>query len=74
MCDTWVALGDVTLSQNVIFGKNSDRPIFDCQPLVFSPRTEWPANSRIQTEYTELPQADCHLCPLGLTPVLVLGL
>ena len=68
MCDTWVALSDVTLSQNVIFGKNSDRPIFDCQPLVFSPRKAWPANSHIQTEYIELPQADVTYAHLGSCP------
>ena len=68
MCDTWLALGDVTLSQNVIFGKNSDRPIFDCQPLVFFPRKEWPANSHIQTEYVELPQADVTYAHLGSRP------
>ena len=27
MCDTWVALGDMTTTQSVIFAKNSDRPI-----------------------------------------------
>ena len=25
-CDTFVAMGDVTVGGNVIFGKNSDRP------------------------------------------------
>jgi secernin len=68
MCDTWVALRDVTLSQNVIFGKNSDRPVFDCQPLVFTPRKEWPADSRIQTEYIELPQTDVTYAHLGSRP------
>ena len=68
MCDTWVALRDVTLSQNVILGKNSDRPIFDCQPLVFSPRKEWLANSHIQTEYVELPQVDVTYAHLGSSP------
>lgn len=68
MCDTWVALGDITLSQNVIFGKNSDRPIFDCQPLVFSPRKKWPGNSHIQTEYVELPQAEVTYAHLGSRP------
>jgi hypothetical protein len=27
----------------VILGKNSDRPIFDCQSLMFHPRREWPS-------------------------------
>src|SRR5688572_23350416 len=68
MCDTWVALRDVTLSQNVILGKNSDRPIFDCQPLVFSPRKEWPVNSHIQLEYVNLPQVDFTYANLGSSP------
>ena len=68
MCDTWVAMSDVTLSQNVIFGKNSDRPIFDCQPLVFQPRNEWPANSNIKTEYIELPQGAVTYAHLGSRP------
>jgi secernin len=68
MCDTWVALSDVTLSRNVILGKNSDRPIFDCQPLVFSPRKEWPAHSHLQTEYVELPQVEVTYAHLGSSP------
>lgn len=68
MCDTWVAMGDATLTQNVIFGKNSDRPIFDCQPLVFYPRKEWPAGSEVQLEYVELPQAELTYAMLGSSP------
>ena len=49
MCDTWVAMKDATLEGRVIFAKNSDRPIFDCQPLLLQPRKHWPAGSRIQT-------------------------
>ena len=33
-CDTFVALGDVTASGNVIFGKNSDRPFGEVQEVV----------------------------------------
>ncbi len=49
MCDTWVALSDATHTKQVIVGKNSDRPIFDCQPLLFHPRTTclvWVASLR----------------------------
>jgi len=34
-CDTWVAMGDQTTCGYTILGKNSDRPTFGCQPLVF---------------------------------------
>ncbi len=47
MCDTWVAMADATRSGQVIFAKNSDRPVFDCQPLLFQPRRQWPAGSQI---------------------------
>ncbi|HET9221873.1 MAG TPA: C69 family dipeptidase, partial [Roseiflexaceae bacterium] len=68
MCDTWVALSDDTLSGQVILAKNSDRPIFDCQPLVFYPRTEWPAPLKLRLEYVELPQVDATYATLGSSP------
>jgi secernin len=68
MCDTWVALGDMTTTQSVIFAKNSDRPIFDCQPLVFTPRTSWPAHATLPLEYVTLPQADVSFATLGSSP------
>jgi len=68
MCDTWVALGDITTTRNVIFAKNSDRPIFDCQPLVFTPRTSWPEHSTLQLEYVTVPQADITFATLGSSP------
>src|SRR3954454_10331081 len=68
MCDTWVALQDATLSGQVILGKNSDRPIFDCQPLVFFPRQSWMPGSRIKLEYVELPQAQSTYATLGSSP------
>jgi len=68
MCDTWVALRDATTSGNVIFAKNSDRPIFDCQPLVFYPRQDWSAGSQIQLEYVQLPQVKTTYATLGSSP------
>ncbi len=68
MCDTWVAMSDATLSGNVILGKNSDRPVFDCQPLVFYPRQTWAAGSTLKLEYIALPQADMTFATLGSSP------
>jgi len=36
-CDTWVALPDTTEDGFTIFGKNSDRPLFDCHHLCSIP-------------------------------------
>jgi secernin len=68
MCDTWVALSDSTATQQVIFAKNSDRPIFDAQPLMFYPRQDWPAGSRVQLEYIDIPQARQTYATLGSSP------
>lgn len=68
MCDTWVALRDATSSGNVILGKNSDRPIFDCQPLLFYPRQEWPPGSSIELAYLRLPQVRRTYATLGSSP------
>jgi secernin len=61
-------MGDMTTTGTVIFAKNSDRPIFDCQPLVFAPRKVWPAQSTLQLEYVALPQAEVTYATLGSSP------
>src|SRR5262245_5421191 len=68
MCDTWIAMSNATQAQHIILGKNSDRPIFDCQPLLLYPRQEWPENSSIRLEYVELPQAQVTFATLGSSP------
>lgn len=68
MCDTWVAMKDATLGGRVIFAKNSDRPFFDCQPLIQQPRKHWPSGSSIQTDYVTLPQAEVTYAHLGSSP------
>lgn len=68
MCDTWVALPDSTETQQVIFAKNSDRPAFDCQPLMLVPRREWPPDSVVQLEYIKLPQVNQTYAHLGSSP------
>jgi secernin len=68
MCDTWVALKDATSEGRVIFAKNSDRPIFDCQPLLLRPRQYPPAGSSIHTSYIDLPQSEVTYAHLGSSP------
>lgn len=68
MCDTWIALRSATRTRQVILGKNSDRPVFDCQPLMFYPRQIWPAGSTLKLEYVEIPQAEVTYATLGSSP------
>ncbi len=68
MCDTWVALPTATSTHSLIFGKNSDRPFFDCQPLVFHPRQTWPRGEQIRLAYNEVPQVEYTYATLGSSP------
>ncbi len=58
MCDTFVALSPTTKDGSVIFGKNSDRPWAERQPLVFFKRKSYPANSQVRCTYISIPQAE----------------
>ena len=68
MCDTWAGLADATRDGHVILGKNSDRPIFDCQPLVRYERRRWPADSVLSLEHVAIPQAAETYATLGSSP------
>jgi dipeptidase len=55
-CDSLVALGNATADGAVLFAKNSDRPAFECQPLVQVPRGHYDAGARVRCQYLDLPQ------------------
>lgn len=58
MCDTFVALGTATKDGSVIFGKNSDRPQHERQPLVYFNKKKYPPDSQVQCTYISVPQVD----------------
>ena len=67
-CDTWVALPDATASGATILAKNSDRTVFDCQPLFMHPRQSWEEGSTIDLGRTQVPQAAETFATLGSSP------
>ena len=67
-CDTWVSLPDTTDGPWTILAKNSDRPAFDCQPLVSNPRTVWPSGAVLDLGRIQIPQADETYGTLGSHP------
>ena len=67
-CDTWVALPNATANGFTILGKNSDRPVFDCQPLMFNERKTWPAGSTINLGRVTIPQVETTYATLGSSP------
>ena len=57
MCDTFVALPDVTLGGELIFGKNSDRPSGEVQDVVAFPVRQYAAGDTVRCTYLQIPQA-----------------
>lgn len=56
MCDTFVALPEVTRDGSIIFGKNSDREPNEAQSLEYIPEKRYPRDATLQTTYLTLPQ------------------
>jgi len=56
MCDTFIALSDVTSDGSVVFGKNSDREPNEAQILEFHPSCNYSGNEKIRCTYLEIPQ------------------
>ena len=57
-CDTFVVMNDLTASGDVIFGKNSDRPLGEVQEVVRIPGKVHPMNSKLQCTYIEISQVE----------------
>ncbi|MBI3988728.1 MAG: C69 family dipeptidase [candidate division NC10 bacterium] len=63
-----VALPDATTTGTTILGKNSDRPIYDCQPLMSYPRQTHPPGATLKLEYREIPQVRETYATIGSSP------
>lgn len=72
-CDTMVALGNSTKSGNVIFAKNSDRPLTEAQPLVIIPGSEYGEGDTVQCTYIEIPQVAKTNKVMGSKPYWIWG-
>lgn len=72
-CDTMVALGNSTASGNVIFAKNSDRPVTEAQPLVNIPAAEHDVGEMVQCTYIRIPQVSHTYRVLGSKPYWIWG-
>ena len=67
-CDTWVALPNATSEGATLLGKNSDRPVFDSQPLVWHPRRSWAPGSEIDLGRNTIQQVSETYATLGSHP------
>ncbi|MEC4983948.1 MAG: C69 family dipeptidase [Oscillatoria sp. PMC 1068.18] len=73
MCDTFVALPDVTQNGNLIFGKNSDRPAGELQNVVTIPSQNYPPNSQLKCTYITIPQVEKTLAVILSQPQWMWG-
>ncbi|MDA2913462.1 C69 family dipeptidase [Acidobacteriia bacterium AH_259_A11_L15] len=68
MCDVLVALPDATGNGKVVFGKNSDRPAGECQPLHYSPGGRRAPGSQVHCSYVTVPEVEHVLATFGCRP------
>jgi len=55
-CDTFVVMGDMTSSKEVIFGKNSDRPRGEVQEVVYVGPKKYQPGTKLKCTYIEIEQ------------------
>ena len=67
-CDNFVVLGDASSTGAVMLGKNSDRPVYDSQPLVQVPRCKHPAGEKLRLAYVSIPEAEETYATIGSAP------
>ncbi len=72
-CDTLVATGSATSDGSVLFAKNSDRHPDECRHLVNFAAAEYPAGTKVRTQYLTIPQARRTFRVMGGQPFWLWG-
>ncbi len=73
MCDTVIALGNITADGVSLFAKNSDREPNEPQALTFLPRATFPPGATVQCTYAAIPQTRETYAVLLSRPVWLWG-
>lgn len=68
MCDTFIAMSDVSALDSVVFAKNSDRPAFDCQPMAYHVGKSFEKGQKIKLAYVTIDQAEERYTTFGSSP------
>jgi secernin len=67
-CDNFVVLGNASATGAVMLGKNSDRPVYESQPLVSTALRKHPAGEKLQLAYVSIPEAEETYATVGSAP------
>lgn len=68
MCDNLVVHPDSVRSSRMIFAKNSDRPVYESQPLVYQPRKRYEPGAVLKLANVEIPQVEETFLHIGSAP------
>lgn len=68
MCDSYVVMADTSASGMVTLCKNSDRPSFDSQALVFHGRKRFPKGTKLSLAYVSIEETQERFATLGSSP------
>lgn len=72
-CTTMAAAKSATENSTVIFGKNSDRPVNEAQPLCFYPAVDYAHNTEVQCTFIKIPQVSHTYACIGSKPHVFFG-
>lgn len=72
-CSSMVAAGARTKSGNIIFGKNSDRPINEAQPLCYFPPADHVEGEMVECSFMRVPQVAHTYGCIGSKPHVFFG-
>lgn len=72
-CSTMVASGKCTKSGNIIFGKNSDRPVNEAQPLCYYPPADHAKGEMVECSFIKIPQVEHTYGCIGSRPHVFFG-
>jgi secernin len=67
-CDTSVIVPPLTSDGSVVFAKNSDRSVNECQPLVHYSRSHHDPGATVRIQYLEIPQVATTWEVIGSAP------
>ncbi|WP_232696692.1 C69 family dipeptidase [Brevibacillus daliensis] len=68
MCDNLVVLPEYTSQSRMLVAKNSDRPAYESQPLVYNQRQSHENGNMLELAYLKIPQVDETLLTIGSSP------
>ncbi|MEY2193821.1 C69 family dipeptidase [Neobacillus sp. BF23-41] len=68
MCDNLVVLPDFTSQSRMLMAKNSDRPAYESQPLVYNQQQAYEMDEKLLLAYVEIPQVEKTWLTIGSSP------